>query len=242
MPGVALKTVKITAGGTLYNDRRWALVDKNKRLINGKNNKRVFLLRPTFDLGAETVAFPDTDEVFSLGDTDGLSAYFSEQLGQPVFMQEDKRQGFPDDMTASGPTVISQASLQAVSSWFPNLSLDDIRARFRVNLEVSPAPAFWEDRLFKQSESAKIIQIGTVSLYSSNPCARCSVPIKNPESGIAYEGFYETFIDKRFRNKPSWADAICFDHWYRLSVNTNIQAVEAGKSLALGDAVSIRSQ
>jgi len=242
LPGVEMDSVSITEGGALQYDRRWALVNDKGRLINGKNNKRIFLLRPHFDLAANTVNFADQQEgvlSFELSDVDGLSRYFSAQLGMPVSLQEDTRQGFPDDVSASGPTIVSQASLEAVADWYPQLSLGDIRARFRINLELSPAVAFWEDQLFQSQQPAKTIRIGSVVIQSSNPCARCSVPTKHPETGAAYDGFYETFIKMRQQTRPSWADEACFDHWYRLSANTRVSNTEMGKVLALNDAVSI---
>lgn len=242
MPGVALEAVDITKGGALYNDRRWALVDEAGGLISGKNNKRIFSLRPVFDLDALTVCFSDkeyADEAFSLQDAEGLSSYFSAKLGQPVFIKEDKRQGFPDDMNASGPTVVSRASLEEIATWYPTLSLDDIRARFRINLEISSVSAFWEDGLFKRNELPKTMHIGSVEIQTTNPCARCSVPTKSPSSGKRYDGFYKTFIDMRLKTKPNWTDASCFDHWYRLSVNTNINLDQSDKTLTIGDVVRV---
>jgi len=239
LPGVELEHVEITQGGALSDDRRWALADKSGRLINGKNNKRVFLLRPSFDLQAFTVHFAD-NEAFSLDDANGLSTYFSDKLNQTITFKEDKHKGFPDDTAAFGPTVVSEASLEAVASWYPKLSLDDIRARFRINLELSPAPAFWEDQLFVYEQPPKILSIGDVTIQSTNPCARCSVPVKNPRSGEAYDGFYDTFIEQRFKAKPRWNDPTCFDHWYRLSINTTIQPDMAGKQLRVGDEASIQ--
>jgi len=241
LPGVPLKEVTITEGGALSNDRRWGLVDSQGRMVNGKNNRRIFLLNPVYDLTSETVRFVhknDVEQVFELADTAGLSHYFSEMLGRPVFLKEDKRQGFPDDLNASGPTLISQASLETVATWFPALSVDDIRARFRVNLEVSPTAAFWEDQVFREKRLPKPIQIGDVTIKPSNPCARCAVPMKHPKSGESYDHFYEIFISMREQTKPSWLDTACFDHWYRLSVNTNIEPEQSGKVLALGQPVS----
>lgn len=240
LPAVELETVRITEGGALYNDRRWGIVDRKGRMVNGKNNKRLFSLKPTFDLELETVSFlegENTRETFDLANLSGLSKYFSKALKQPVFLKENKKQGFPDDITASGPTVVTQASLETVSSWYPDLSLDDIRARFRVNLELSPAPAFWEDGLFKRDRQPKSLQIGDVFIHVSNPCARCSVPIKHPDTGEPYNNFYETFIAQREQTRPDWLDPACFDHWYRLSLNTNIGLEQAKKALTVGDAV-----
>jgi len=237
MPGVEVDSVTITQGGTLCNDRRWALEDEKGRLINGKNNKRIFSLQPRVDLEKETITFPNegAEEAFDLSDSVGLSECFSTLLDKRVFLKEDKEQGFPDDMNASGPTVISMASLEAVLSWYPNLSMDDIRARFRINLEVASEPAFWEDQLFVHNKKPKAIQIGHVTIKSSNPCARCSVPTKDPLSGKPYSDFYETFIKQRESSCPVWADVKCFDHWYRLSANTNIGKKETGKRLTVGD-------
>jgi len=242
LPGIQLKEATLTEGGALLNDRRWGLVDGQGRMVNGKNNRQIFLLNPVYDLTSETVRFihkNDVEQVFELADTAGLSRYFSERLSRPVFLKEDKRQGFPDDLNASGPTLISQASLETVATWFPALSVDEIRARFRVNLEVSPTAAFWEDQVFRDKRSPKAIQIGNVTIKPSNPCARCTVPMKHPKSGELYDNFYEIFISMREQTKPSWLDAACFDHWYRLSVNTNIEADQFGQTLALGQPVSI---
>lgn len=241
MPGVQVDAVTITQGGALFNDRRWAIKDEQGRLINGKNNKRIFSLQASFDLTSEVVSFPSDkgDEMFKLADRVGLSNYFSEKLGKKVFLEEDSQQGFPDDMNASGPTIISKESLNAVLSWYPTLFIEDIRARFRINLEVSSVPAFWEDQLFEANEEPKIIQVGDVKIQSSNPCARCSVPTKDPKSGKPHSDFYETFIKQREQTRPSWTDDRCFDHWYRLSVNTNIYSTQVGMRIAVGDKVSI---
>jgi len=237
MPGVEVNSVTVTQGGALCNDRRWALEDERGRLINGKNNKRIFSLQPSFDLAQETVSFFNgaSERTFDLSDNVGLSEHFSTLLDKRVFLKEDEDKGFPDDMNASGPTIVSEASLEAVLSWYPNLSMDDIRARFRINLEIASEPAFWEDQLFVHNEQPKAIQVGRVTIDSSNPCARCSVPTKDPVSGKPYSDFYKTFIQQREKSKPAWTDVECFDHWYRLSANTNINKAEAGKRLTVGE-------
>ncbi|MDX2424927.1 MAG: MOSC N-terminal beta barrel domain-containing protein [Cycloclasticus sp.] len=242
LPGVQVNEVAITQGGSLCNDRRWAIADRKGRLINAKNNNRVFLLKPIFDLVLGEVSFIENTEqnqTYQLDDAEGLSNYFTAKLGQPVFLKEDKQQGFPDDTNASGPTMVSTASLKAVASWYPALSLDDVRARFRMNLEVSPAPTFWEDQLFHSEQAPKEVRIGRVKIHASNPCARCAVPMKNPESGEPYGEFYETFLSMREQTRPGWTDAACFDHWYRLGVNTRISRSETGLNMTVGDAVSI---
>jgi len=242
LAGVEVGQVKITSGGTLMNDRRWAMLDDSGRLINGKNNKAVFALKPIFDLVNEQVGFSNEKgeiERFSLTHTAKLEAYLSEQLGKPIVLREDDHQGFPDDLSAYGPTLIATDSLKEVARWFPELSFDEIRARFRINLEVSPAPAFWEDQVFRSNMPIRDIQLAEVLIKPTNPCARCSVPMKAPGTGDSYHQFYETFIRQRELTKPAWTDAECFDHWYRLSINTKIDFSESGKKIQVGDSVKL---
>lgn len=244
LPGIDLSQVTISAGGCLSNDRRWAISDSKGGLLSAKNNRRLFGITPSYNLDVERVCFEDEKggvEGFQLDDVNGLSAYLSERLSQSVRLIEDKQQGFPDDLNAAGPTLVATASLQQVASWYPGLSLDDVRARFRINLELSPAPAFWEDQLFSADGAIKTLLIGSVAIQAVNPCARCSVPMKNPKSGKPYTGFYQTFMSQREKNRPNWADPACFDHWYRLSVNTRICSDLAGQYLNLGDKVTLNT-
>lgn len=239
LTGIELGSVAISKGGTLDNDRRWAMVNRKGQMQNGKNNKNVFALRPLFNLEEGTVTFADESTVFELSCNKILEAYLSEKLRKTVFLQENAVAGFPDDPNAHGPTVVSVASLDAVASWYPNLSLGDMRARFRANLEIDGVPAFWEDKVFCSDGSNRAVDIGRVRIQPTNPCARCAVPIKSPASGEPYPMFYETFIKRREDSKPAWLDADCFDHWYRLSLNTRIALNEHGKALQLGDKVTI---
>ena len=242
LPGVPVDKVSITAGGSLKNDRRWAMFDKNGKAINGKNNNKVFLLKAEFDLNNEQVTF-NTGEPsalkFDLADTKPLATYLSEQLNTSVRLLENRDNGFPDDPEAYGPTLISEASLLEVQSWFPRLSLAEIRARFRVNLEVSGVPAFWEDKFFVSGQQPKTALLGNVLIEATNPCARCSVPTKTPTTGKKNSQFYQTFVANREAKKTPWTDADCFDHWYRLSINTKVALSENKKNIHLGDTVSI---
>jgi len=242
LPGVPVDKVSITAGGSLKNDRRWALFDKSGKAINGKNNNKVFLLKAGFDLKNERVTFNTGDPsalTFDLADIKPLEAYLSEQLNTTVCLLENRDNGFPDDPKAYGPTLISEASLLEVQSWFSALSLAEIRARFRVNLEVSGVPTFWEDKLFVSGQKPKTIQLGNVLIEATNPCARCSVPTKNPNTGKKSSQFYQTFVTNREAKKAPWTEVECFDHWYRLSINTKIALSENKKNIRLGDTVFI---
>ena len=117
-----------------------------------------------------------------------------------------------------------------------------MRRRFRANLEIEGVPAFWEDRLYGSAGEAAALRIGDVTIEGVNPCARCTVPERNPETGeIADSAFAKIFADRRRETLPSWADKSRFDHYYRLSVNTRIHASEAGKVLHASDEVLLEN-
>jgi uncharacterized protein YcbX len=144
--------------------------------------------------------------------------------------------GFPDDTIANGPTIASTASLQTVAEWFPGLSVNDVRERFRASLEIQGVPAFWEDQLFTENERGAIrFTIGEVHLEGSNPCARCPVPPRDPNTGVAIDTFQKCFTHLRESNLPPWSPRDRFDHFYRFSTNTRVPSSESGKLLRLHD-------
>ena len=73
--------------------------------------------------------------------------FLSAAMGEPVRLVEDAERGFPDDTDSPGPTVVSTATLETVASWFPGLTIEEVRRRFRANLEIGDTEPFWEDRL-----------------------------------------------------------------------------------------------
>lgn len=239
LSGVELTSVEITQGGTLKNDRRWAMVDRKGRMQNGKNNSLIFSLQASFDLEEGLVSFANEEQQFELSANRLLEEFLSERLKKPIMLKENIEAGFPDDPDAYGPTVVTTSSLETVTSWYPGLTLEEIRARFRINLEIGGAAAFWEDQVFRFGEQPKSISMGEVLIQPTNPCARCAVPMKEPATGEAYDEFYETFIEQRELNKPVWLDVRSFDHWYRLSLNTRIPLQQQGKILNLNDPVEI---
>jgi uncharacterized protein YcbX len=146
------------------------------------------------------------------------------------------REGFPDDGLAAGPTVVSTASLEAVCGWFPGMSLEEARRRFRTTLEIEGVPAFWGDRLFGESETRVVrFKIGDIAFEGSNPCARCPVPSRDSQTGATNDGFQKRFTEFRRAQLPPWAPATRFDHFYRLAVNTRVPSAELGKVLRVGD-------
>ena len=178
LDGWSVEEAEVTALGTLRHDREWALADLAGNFLNAKRDPRLHQIRATYSesLSEITLALPTRPPTtFSMQDTPALERWFTEFFEKEVRWIQDTDHGFPDDLEANGPTVISEASLRVVGEWF-GLDLEESRRRFRTNLELTDAPAFWEDRCYGAAGEAVEVQIGKLRLLGSNPCQRCAVP------------------------------------------------------------------
>jgi uncharacterized protein YcbX len=243
LDGVVLQETRITSGGFLENDRVYAIMDAEGRYVNGKRTARVHDLRCSFDASFREVRLWQTGHAapaqFSLDDTDRINAWITEFFGFPVVLRHDPQASFPDDREAFGPTIVSDASLRAVQNWYPGLPFDSLRRRFRANLELSAEQAFAEDCLYGAPGERKPFQIGPVTFLGHNPCQRCVVPTRDPETGKPVPEFQKTFMRLRKEQLPDWANRDRFNHFYRFAVNTSIPQSEAGKALRVGDPLTL---
>ena len=243
---VQVKEARIGPGGGLEFDRVWALYSADGQWVNGKRTAAVHLIRAIFapDISSVTLSVPGdsrkipTKSFVFPGDTAAASQWFSAFLEQPITVRYSP-EGFPDDSIANGPTIVSTATLQAVSELFDGMDVDETRQRFRTTLEIDGVPAFWEDHLFGEEErSAVRFRIGAVNFEGSNPCARCPVPPRNPRTGEIIPGFQKRLSDFRRANLPAWTPESRFDHYYRLATNTRVAATEFSSVLRVGNALS----
>ena len=226
----------------LAHDREFCLLDENGVVVNSKRlGEQLIPIRSEVDLGLGKLTLHSNGigQVFRLvNDSGAIESWFSSRLGQPVTLARNSQGGFPDDPEASGPTLVSTATLREVASWFPGFSTGEIRRRFRANLEIDGVPAFWEDQLYGPEGEAATFRIGSVTMQGVNPCARCTVPTRNSETGeIEESAFARIFAERRRDTLPSWAEKSRFDHYYRLCVNTRIDGTEAGKVLHRSDEI-----
>jgi uncharacterized protein YcbX len=228
---VIVTEARLLGSGALEWDRRFALVDSRGRFLNGKNRIEVHAIRASFQLATAEVALEG--QSYSLThDGDAIARWITDRLGERFAWIEDTANGFPDDTEASGPTLVSEASLAAVAGWFA-LEREQTRRRFRANITVEGPEPFGEDRWYGSS-----IRVGDVTVQVINPCARCVVPSRDPFTGVQDAGFQKRFAELRKQHLPGWADPHFFDHHYRFTVNTRIPASEAGKVIRAGDEVA----
>ncbi len=239
LDGVPLSAAESLASGALVGDRRFALADANGELISAKRAPWVHQLRTDYNGGGRRVTLRwSADQATFDCDHEGreLAQWVGQRVGQPLKWLVDAVTGFPDDLASPGPTLVSEATLETVASWFAGMTVDSVRRRFRANLEIGGVPTFWEDRLYPDNDRRVEISIGTAAWSAVNPCQRCVVPSRDPESGEALTGFARFFSDLRRQSLPAWAIASHFDHYYRLAVNT--RGVRPGR-IQVGDAVSV---
>jgi hypothetical protein len=237
------------AGEGLELDREYALVDADGDYVNGKREPAIHRLDSAFDPDRRTLRLsaPDrTERTFALGgdedrnagDRDDLTEWLSAYFGYPVSLRRDDAGGFPDDTAAAGPTVISTATIEEVASWFPSITAEGMRRRLRANLELGGVPAFWEDRLFADRDHVVSFSIGDVEFAGVNPCQRCVVPTRDPDTGAETDGFRERFVERRRETMPPWSGGDWFDHHFRLMVNTRVAAGRS-RELRVGDPITV---
>jgi hypothetical protein len=246
LDGVAVDAAPVTDAGTLAGDREYALCppdappveergDAVEWAINGKQSEQIHALDAGFDPPATLRV---AGEAFDLGDEAGRAAA-GERLARALGLDAELRRRDPPgfvDRPDAGPTVVSTATLREVASWFDSLTPTDVRRRLRVNVEVSGVPAFWEDR-FVGSEAPRF-RVGGVEFHGVEPCARCVVPERDPDTGDPLPEFRERFVERRGATFPSFADRDAFPHDYTLTLVAGVSA-GGGETVRVGDAVAV---
>jgi|APGre2960657404_1045060.scaffolds.fasta_scaffold03836_4 uncharacterized protein YcbX len=244
LEGISLQKAQIGTGGCLIHDREYAITDSNGKFVKGKNNSLVYLLRSSVDIDNQIISFRQesaaTWNSFHLQkDKTAIDEFLSAYFGMKVTLVRDTAGEFLDVPVKSGITVLSNASLKTVGTWFGHMHMDETRKRFRANIELSGVPAFWEDNLFWKPGTAVAFKIGTVICMGLSPRERCVVPTRHPETGEMIHAFQKSFAQQRLANMPTWSTLDDYNHGYYLSVDCYIPASEFGKWIAIGDEVSI---
>jgi uncharacterized protein YcbX len=245
LDAVEIAQARLLAGGALQHDRTWGFFDASGKFVNGKRYASVHRLRSNVDLEACSVTLRDESgrglgsRTFWLDrDGDCLESWLREYFGFPVAVKKNADLGFPDDTDSPGPTIISVATLAEIGRWF-ELPIEEVRARFRANMEIAGVPAFWEDRLFGPAGTVVRFRVGDAVFNGVNPCQRCIVPTRHPLTSVHDETFVRRFTELRKGTLPSWSTRERFNHFYRVAINTRPHGDEGGKLLRVGDRIEI---
>lgn len=238
LDGVDVDTAGISAGATLVGDRRYKIVDGTGERVNGKRTARVHDLRTDFDLDADvlTVETGREERTFDLeADRSAAEAWLGEFFDVDAELRRNTTEGFPDRSSA-GPSVISTATVEAVADWF-DLTPENVRRRIRANVEIGGVEPFWEDRFV--GADAPAFEAGSVRFEGVEPCGRCVVPERDPETGERDPTFRERFVERRRATLPEWVDRAAFEHYYALMLVADVPAADRGERLAVGDPVTV---
>lgn len=240
----SLQEAVISEGGCLLHDREFAMFDANGKYVNGKANPLVHFLHSSVDFESRIISLKTPSETmwkeFDFeSELPQIESYLSDYFKEPVKLVRNKTGRFLDVPDKGGVTVVSSESLQLASSWFPSLSLEETRRRFRVTLEFDGVSAFWEDRLFSTVGKCVEFKVGEVSVLGMSPCARCVVPSRNPDTAEVLTAFQKTFSENRSSTQPQGSKLNDYGHHYHFSVNCLIPPSEVGKMMRVGDELVI---
>ncbi|MCD2204374.1 MOSC domain-containing protein [Halobacterium sp. KA-6] len=238
LDGIDVEAADVTEGGTLADDRTYALFDSDGDVVNGKRTARVHNLDTDFDRDTHEFVVETSSgavERFDLDDAPKRAeVWFSDFFDEDLTLERDDRLGYVD-RREMGPSVVSTATLREVASWFEDLTVDSVRRRLRANVEIAGVPAFWEDRFV--GEDAPGFDAGDVRFEGVTPCGRCVVPTRDPDTGEGTPDFRETFVQRRQETFPDFADEAAFDHFYTLMLIADVPEASRGQTLRVGDEV-----
>lgn len=234
---VSKSRVRITDIGGLADDRTFALFDADDEVVNGKRTDEVHGISAQIDLESNSIALAtpsDSHQEFHLDeDRESLEAWFSEYFDLDIHLDQTTGGGFTDSSAGAGPTIISEATLEELASWFPDITTEEILRRLRPNIILEGVPAFWEDSLVDQTFS-----IGGTTLRGVKPVPRCVVPTRDTDTGAITPNFTNTFSDKREQTLPDWSPPDQFDHYYKVMIIAAVEEESYGSAIRVEDEVT----
>ena len=90
-------------------------------------------------------------------------------------------------MSAAAPGIQVTAIPALIASWTTR----------QPGSEISGVPPFWEDQLYREKYEIVRFRIGDVEIHGVNPCQRCNVPPRDPDTGELIPRFQEIFSKQR---------------------------------------------
>ncbi|WP_109434020.1 MOSC domain-containing protein [Aquimarina sp. AU119] len=229
---------------SLKYDRAYAMVAEDGRYVNGKRTGRVNELKATYDLqkGIVQLSHREGGDIseFELreGNTD-LDAYLSNFFDLKVILIHRTEGELMDIPSASSVTIVSKKSLVSIHKDLNSYSLENIRLRFRANIEIEGVAEFWEEKLFKTPGIGMRFKIGDVEMIGVSPRARCNVPPQDPFTGESDRSFARKMMKSRAKSLPENSDLAHYGSMYHLTVNTYLPDTEKGKKIILRDTIEI---
>ena len=229
---------------SLKNDRIFAMKTPDGRYVNGKRTGRVNQLEAKYDLEKSTVSLGERGtnhtETFELRiENEKLNQFLSDFFELDIELVHSSKGELLDVPHRSSATIISTTTYQSLLQNFAENTLEDFRLRFRTNIEIENAEAYWEEQLIEAPGKAVRFTIGEVNMIGMTPRARCNVPPRNPITGETNKAFIKKMMAHREESLPSFSNLSAFGNMYHLSVDCYIPPTEAGKIIKQGDEINI---
>lgn len=230
---------------SLRHDREFAMLASDGRYVNGKRTGRVNQLRAEYDLFANRVSLSDRESIneastFELSTNDAsLKSYLSDFFELDIDVVHQEHGEMMDMPQIASVSIVSKATLESLNADMPEYSLDELRLRFRANLEIDGVSPYWEDRLFAAPGESVGFTLGDVQMIGISPRARCNVPPRNPFTGETDRTFAKRVMASRSKNLPTDSTLEQHGNFYHLAVNTYIFKSESRKSVRIGDQIVI---
>jgi len=229
---------------SLKHDRSFALLAEDGRFVNGKRTGRVNELKANYTLEERLIHLSSRSggsvETFELReDNQLLNQYFSDFFDLKLHILYRTKGELMDIPGSSSVTIVSEASIKSLHTYLSHLSEEDIRLRFRTNIELDGVDAYWEENLFDAPGVGMRFTLGDVEMVGISPRARCNVPPRDPWTGETDTTFVKSMIQSRERSLPANSSLPKYGSLYHLTVNTYIPDTQQGKTLKVGEELKI---
>ena len=142
LDGIQLEKVQTTPGGSLLHDREFAIADENGNFLIGKTAPTIHLIRTKYNLENYTASFwiegnQENAKQFHLIDQiSEINNWLSEFFGKSVQLIRNTDGRFLDIPDISGITFLSRSSLDEIAKWYPEMSVEETKRRFRSNIVI----------------------------------------------------------------------------------------------------------
>ena len=243
LDGLNVDSLSAGEGSFIVGDRQFALMDDRGKLINGKREALVHRLRFSVQ-GKECFISAEGTGTSVLFDPAGAfreaEVFLSDFFNRHVRILEDPKGNFLDVPVDSALTLVSSSSLRKVAEWLQIDDLEEVRRRFRPNVEVDGVEAFWEDCLFGSPGEVVPFRIGELILECVGPRERCVVPTRNSFTGEGNSSIPKKFAELRWSAVPAGSKLHEWQHGYFLCVDCRISPSSYGGTIRIGDTLSTR--
>ncbi|GEM_PF-635960 len=242
LEGLQVESAEVGIHGLLW-DRQFAMITKEGQLISGKRNPEVNRLEVTYDLSQPTITLRNraTKNAYTFPLEVGhqeLDQYLSDYFRSVVRLQIDTKGGFQDVPRIGSLSMYGESSLRSLQADLGRHDLDELRRRFRSNVEITDADPYWEDQLYLQPGIGVRCKIGDVEAIGVAPRVRCPVPPLDTRTSERDPSFVEDLIAHRRKHHKDKLLAYGKSTYY-FAVDLFLEQSEAGKSIKLGEEVKI---